>query len=141
MSGISTTRRLRFLLGVLAPAFIAAACGRVKDPTMPVTTTVAALGARCGSGNICTVAGTGVAGDGEDGLPGLETRMYLPQDTTFGPDGRLYVVERNGHSVRVIDFAKGTIERFAGTGQRGVLRPEAARLAGPPRGRRHVGRP
>ena len=42
-------------------------------------------GALCASGQICTLAGTGVPGDGADGLPARETRLYLPQDTTVGP--------------------------------------------------------
>jgi len=52
-------------------------------------------------GRICTVAGTGVAGDGADGLAALDTRLYLPQDVTVGPDGRLYIVDWNNHRIRV----------------------------------------
>ena len=35
------------------------------------------------------------------------------------PDGSLLLVERNGNTIRRIDLAKGTIERFAGTGKKG----------------------
>ena len=35
------------------------------------------------------MAGTGIAGDGADGLAALATHLYLPQDVTVGPDGRL----------------------------------------------------
>jgi DNA-binding beta-propeller fold protein YncE len=59
--------------------------------------------ALCASGHICTLAGTGIAGDGQDGLPARDTRLYLPQDTTFGPDGRLYVVDWNNHRIRVVE--------------------------------------
>ena len=40
---------------------------------------------------------------------------------TIRPDGKLYVVERNGNCVRRVDLAKGTIERFAGTGKKGYF--------------------
>ena len=38
------------------------------------------------SGNICTIAGTGVAGDGADRRSALKTNLYLPQDVTIGPE-------------------------------------------------------
>jgi sugar lactone lactonase YvrE len=97
---------------ILAPLF--AACGddlaarapsdspsaTPSDPPAPsASPTTTAL---CASGQICTVAGTGIAGDGADDLPARETRLYLPQDTTVGPDGRLYVVDWNNHRIRVI---------------------------------------
>src|SRR6185503_18912931 len=67
---------------------------------------------------ICTVAGTGIAGDGKDGLPARETRLYLPQDATAGPDGRLYVVDWNNHRIRVVD-ADRTMHIVAGIGELG----------------------
>jgi hypothetical protein len=119
VSAFSTTR-LGFLLAVLAPTFLVAACGRLKeDGTTDVGEQVATLGARCGSGNICTVAGTGVAGDGQDGLPGLETRLYLPQDVTFGPDGKLYIVDWNNHRIRSL-ADDGNLTIVAGIGELGT---------------------
>src|SRR5262249_23163714 len=73
----------------------------------------------CASGQICTVAGTGIPGDGADGLPAVQTRLYLPQDTTVGPDGRLYVVDWNNHRIRVI-AEDGTMHIVAGAGELGV---------------------
>jgi hypothetical protein len=73
----------------------------------------------CASGQICTVAGTGIAGDGADGLPARATRLYLPQDTTVNPDGRLYVVDWNNHRIRVI-ADDGTMRIVAGAGELGV---------------------
>jgi DNA-binding beta-propeller fold protein YncE len=120
MSGISTKRRLRLLVGVLSPALIAGACGRLKDGDLPPgESKVAQLGVRCGSGNICTVAGTGVAGDGADLQDGLDTRMYLPQDVTFGPDGRLYIADWNNHRIRALREDL-TMQIVAGIGELGA---------------------
>jgi len=83
------------------------------DPNKPTT------GALCAAGQICTLAGTGIAGDGQDGLPARQTRLYLPQDTTVGPDGRLFVVDWNNHRIRVID-PDGTMRIIAGVGELGL---------------------
>jgi hypothetical protein len=72
----------------------------------------------CASTHICTVAGTGIAGDGADLLPARDTRLYLPQDTTFGPDGRLYVVDWNNHRIRVVE-SDGRMRIVAGAGELG----------------------
>lgn len=66
---------------------------------------------------INTVAGTGIAGLNEDGLPPIESHLYLPQDITVGPDGNLYIVDWNNHRIRrVVD---GVVETIAGTGELG----------------------
>lgn len=67
---------------------------------------------------ITTVAGTGLAGLNDDGLPALETHFYLPQDVTVGPDGFLYVVDWNNHRIRRVD-GDGLVETIAGTGELG----------------------
>jgi DNA-binding beta-propeller fold protein YncE len=112
---------LRRIAAVLLPAamMLLSACGDdvtvVGNPptgTGPTTTT----GALCAAGQICTIAGTGIAGDGADDQPALATRLYLPQDTTFGPDGRLYVVDWNNHRIRVIDTDR-TMHIVAGIGE------------------------
>ena len=69
------------------------------------------------SGNICTVAGTGIAGDGADELAPLATRLYLPQDMTVGPDGNLFVVDWNNHRIREIDSVRGIMKIVAGAGE------------------------
>jgi hypothetical protein len=104
MTRTSTSTERWLLLGALSAALGAGACGSPKEPaTGDAQGGVMALAARCGAGNICTVVGTGIAGDGEDGQPALKTRLYLPQDTTFGPDGRLYVVDWNNHRIRALN--------------------------------------
>jgi sugar lactone lactonase YvrE len=76
-------------------------------------------------GRICTVAGTGIAGDGADDLPALETRLDLPQDVTVGPDGRLYVVDWNNHRIRVRQD-DGTLHIVAGIGELGPTSDDPA---------------
>ena len=58
---------------------------RPRRTTTPTTTTTTSTsGALCASGQICTLAGTGIPGDGQDGLPALETRPV----PAAGHDGR-----------------------------------------------------
>lgn len=67
------------------------------------------------SGQICTIIGSGVRGFNDDGHDALDTDIYLPQDATMGPDGRLYFSDWNNHRIRVLD-ADGTVVTVAGTG-------------------------
>jgi hypothetical protein len=69
-------------------------------------------------GNICTIAGTGTAGDGADRISALKTNLYLPQDVTIAPDGRPFVVDWNNHRIRVIEN-DGTMTIVAGIGELG----------------------
>jgi streptogramin lyase len=71
------------------------------------------------AGTIDTLCGTGKGASTGDGGPFKAAALLGPRAVAVDPAGRLYVVERNGHGVRRIDFTKGTIERFAGTGKRG----------------------
>ena len=71
------------------------------------------------TGTIGTAAGTGKGLTTGDGGPVKDAELNGPRAVAVGPDGRLHVVERNGHCVRTIDFAAGTIDRFAGTGKKG----------------------
>ena len=57
-------------------------------------------------------------GDGADDLVALETRLYLPQDVTIAPDGRLFIVDWNNHRIRVRQ-PDGTLHIVAGTGELG----------------------
>jgi len=87
----------------------------------------------CDPGAICTIAGTGIAGDGQDDIPAKATRLYLPQDMTVGPDGNLYVVDWNNHRVRALDADTGTMHIVAGIGELGpnVDDPSTDRLNHP----------
>lgn len=67
-------------------------------------------------GAVQTIAGdaTGFTA-GEVTGPLVDSRLDDPRDVVMGPDGRLYVVEEDNHSVRVIDLMAGTMEHFAGS--------------------------
>lgn len=114
-----------FGAGALAAALFAG-CGAEKSiemDTHPITRI---------PGNIATVAGTGIAGDGADLQPALKTRLYLPQDMTVGPDGRLFVVDWNNHRIRVVN-TDDTMQIVAGIGELGpnVDDPSTDRLNHP----------
>jgi streptogramin lyase len=68
---------------------------------------------------MATVAGNGERGYAGDGGPAGEAAMNMPHELCFGPDGDIYVVERDSHAVRKIDRATGTISTVAGTGEPG----------------------
>ena len=82
-----------------------------------ILTAVKAALEGCPAPIISTVAGTGIAGINDDGLPPLESNLYLPQDMTVGPDGLLYLVDWNNHRIRRI--RDGVLETIAGTGELG----------------------
>lgn len=69
-------------------------------------------------GRICTIAGTGEAGLGDDGLDVRQTDLYLPQDFTIGPDKLGYVVDWNNHRIRRIN-SDGTGTTVVGSGELG----------------------
>lgn len=71
-----------------------------------------------GPGQICTFLGTGNAGLNEEGLAPEQTDLYLPQDMSFGADGRPYVLDWNNHRIVTIDD-DDTVHRVVGTGELG----------------------
>lgn len=87
-----------------------------------------------------TFAGTGDAGKGEEEASLHQALFYLPQDMTYGPDGRLYILDWNNHRVRVVDdggtrprkFARPTarISTLIGTGELGDAPAGRAREIG-----------
>ncbi len=76
--------------------------------------------------HITAFAGTGQAGLGDEGLDPLESELYLPQDLTFGPDDRPYILDWNNHRVRIIDA--GIMHTLIGTGELGDA-PDGPALA------------
>src|SRR5262249_14684459 len=71
------------------------------------------------SGKIETLCGTGKGAQVGDGGAFKDASLLGPRAVAIGPDGNLYVCERNGNATRKIDFKSGKIERVAGTGKKG----------------------
>jgi DNA-binding beta-propeller fold protein YncE len=70
-----------------------------------------------GTGTIATFAGTGDARHDGDGGPATRAGIFGARAVAFAPDGALYVMERQGSSIRRV--RNGIIETVAGTGARG----------------------
>jgi DNA-binding beta-propeller fold protein YncE len=70
------------------------------------------------SGLVRTVAGNGEKGVPRDGGDALAEPLVDPRAIAFDSKGRLYICERGGHAVRVVDMA-GKIRTVVGTGEKG----------------------
>ena len=70
------------------------------------------------SGIIRTVAGNGIRGKPIDGKPALGQPLMDPRASVMDDAGNLYVLERNGHALRVVR-PNGKIYTLAGTGKKG----------------------
>jgi hypothetical protein len=69
-------------------------------------------------GKIRTVAGNGEKGVPADGAAAAEAPLTDPRAVARGHDGSLWVLERGGHALRVVD-TDGHIRTVAGTGKAG----------------------
>ena len=99
---------------LLSPALITLALGACQSSTYELR-----------SGEIDTIAGTGIGGPSGDDGPALEAELYLPMDLTVGPDGQLYVIDWQNNRIRVITDA-GRIQTVAGSGLQGEPQPGKA---------------
>jgi len=95
-------------------------------------TVVVLLGSACTGDDPCTTSGTACvwAGTGERGFnienPNanrLESKLYYPEDVTFGPDGRAYIVDWNNHRIRRVE-ADDSLRVVIGTDYEGDGPPE-----------------
>jgi DNA-binding beta-propeller fold protein YncE len=71
------------------------------------------------SGVIETFAGNGIAEHGGDGGPAREARVFGARAVKIAGDGTVYILERQGSSLRSVDPATGIIGTIAGTTGRG----------------------
>jgi DNA-binding beta-propeller fold protein YncE len=71
------------------------------------------------SGVIAAFAGTGMAEHGGDGGPAREARVFGARAVRVAPDGTVYILERQGSTLRMVDRVSGIITTIAGTGGRG----------------------
>ncbi|MEW4570871.1 hypothetical protein AB1L88_23640 [Tautonia sp. JC769] len=71
------------------------------------------------SGVIQTVAGTGEGRHSGDGGPALSAALHGPRAVAVGADGTLYILERNGNTLRAVVPGSALIRTIAGTGRKG----------------------
>ena len=71
------------------------------------------------SGIIDTFSGTGVAEHGGDGAAARDAGIFGARAVKVSPDGTVYILERQGSSLRAVDPATGIITTIAGTTGRG----------------------
>jgi sugar lactone lactonase YvrE len=70
------------------------------------------------SGEVRTVAGNGEKGVPKDGADAQASPLVDPRAAAVDSKGNLYVLERAGHALRVVD-PQGKIRTVAGTGKKG----------------------
>jgi len=83
------------------------------------------------SGQISTIAGTGVKGFSGDGGPAAKAQLAQPHSLAFDAAGDLYVCDIGNHRIRKIAMKRGTISTFAGTGEKKTA-PDGSRISGAP---------
>jgi sugar lactone lactonase YvrE len=71
------------------------------------------------AGTIETFAGTGKGEHSGDGGPARDAGVFGARAVKLGADGTVYILERQGSSLRAVDPATGVITTIAGTGARG----------------------
>jgi DNA-binding beta-propeller fold protein YncE len=70
------------------------------------------------TGIVTTVAGNGKKGVPEDGADAVSSPLVDPRAVAVDRKGNIYVLERGGHALRVVDV-QGKIRTVAGTGKQG----------------------
>jgi streptogramin lyase len=71
------------------------------------------------TGQLTTVAGTGVKGYAGDGGPAIKAQLNEPYEIRFDQAGNLLFVEMKNYVVRKVDAKTGAISTVAGTGKLG----------------------
>lgn len=89
------------------------------------------------SGTIRLIAGNGNRGVPADGADARQAPLVDPRAVAADGDGNVYVLERSGHALRVVDRA-GKIRTVAGTGQPGPAGDDGPALAATLRGPKHL---
>jgi streptogramin lyase len=70
-------------------------------------------------GTIHHIAGTGKKGFNAGKLAAKEAMLNGPKGLSVGRNGNVFIADTENHAIRMIDVKAGTIEVFAGTGERG----------------------
>jgi len=71
------------------------------------------------TGTISTFAGTGAAQHSGDGGPATAAGIHGARAVKAAADGTVYILERQGSTLRAVDSRSGIITTLAGTGARG----------------------
>lgn len=71
------------------------------------------------SGTIATFAGDGRGRHSGDGGPASQASIHGARAVEVGPDGTVWILERQGNTLRAVDPKTGTIATRAGTGKAG----------------------
>jgi streptogramin lyase len=71
------------------------------------------------TGKIRTFAGTGRGRHDGDNGPARDASLFGPRAVEVGPGGVVYIVERNGNTIRAVEPGTLTIRTIAGTGKKG----------------------
>jgi sugar lactone lactonase YvrE len=71
------------------------------------------------SGTISTFAGDGRGAHAGDGGPAQQASIFGARAVEIGPDGTVFILERQGNSLRAVDPKSGMIATRAGTGAKG----------------------
>jgi DNA-binding beta-propeller fold protein YncE len=83
------------------------------------------------SGQISTLAGTGVAGFSGDGGPAAQAALRQPHSIAIDAANHLLICDIGNHRIRRVDLATGVIDTYAGTGVPAPT-PDGAPLAATP---------
>jgi sugar lactone lactonase YvrE len=89
------------------------------------------------TGLVTTVAGNGEKGVPRDGEDARAQPLVDPRAIALDGKGNLYICERGGHALRVVD-PSGKIRTVAGTGQRGFSGDGGSALAAQFDGPKHI---
>lgn len=89
------------------------------------------------TGIVTTVAGNGEKGVPKDGADARSQPLVDPRAIALDAKGNLYVCERGGHALRVVD-PSGKIRTVAGTGERGFSGDGGEALAARFDGPKHI---
>jgi len=89
------------------------------------------------TGVVTTVAGNGTKGVPADGAAAKDSPLVDPRAVAVDSKGNLYILERSGHALRVVDAA-GKIRTVAGTGKKGLSGDGGPALAATMAGPKHL---
>jgi len=89
------------------------------------------------TGVVKTVAGNGKKGVPADGAPATEQPLVDPRAAAADAAGNVYVLERNGHALRVVG-RDGRVRTVAGTGKPGAAGVGGPALAAAMNGPKHL---